>query len=55
MSLRDRFLADPFTVEEDDREHDDTKLKQPPVTRKEMWSYYLYYNGVCISSLFCHL
>ncbi|KAI7850341.1 autophagy-related protein 22-like protein [Circinella umbellata] len=45
MSLRDRFLADPFIIEEDDREHDDTILKQPPVTRKEMWSYYLYYNG----------
>ncbi|KAI9263385.1 autophagy-related protein 22-like protein [Phascolomyces articulosus] len=45
MSLRDRFLADPFTVEEDGEEHDETKLKQPPATRKELWSYYLYYNG----------
>ncbi|KAI9499724.1 autophagy-related protein 22-like protein [Zychaea mexicana] len=45
MSLRDRFFADPFTVEDDGEEHDDSKLKQPPATRKELWSYYLYYNG----------
>ncbi|KAI8146830.1 autophagy-related protein 22-like protein [Fennellomyces sp. T-0311] len=44
MSLRDRFFADPFKEDEGDH-HDESKLKQPRATRKELWSYYLYYNG----------
>ncbi|ORY91851.1 autophagy-related protein 22-like protein [Syncephalastrum racemosum] len=49
--IRERILADPFKVaEEDDANYDDELLdkriqRQPPATKKELWGYYLYYNG----------
>lgn len=44
---------DPFDPIKVDREHidyvcnnDDDLFDQPPATKMELWSYYLYYNGV---------
>jgi hypothetical protein len=38
---------DPFkSLALDDIVVDDTLFDQPPATRLELWSYYLYYNGV---------
>ncbi|KAK9764088.1 hypothetical protein K7432_008712 [Basidiobolus ranarum] len=47
MKIKD-ISADPFKVSQDPEskvpENETTEL-QPPTTRKELWSYYLYYNG----------
>ncbi|KAI9322583.1 autophagy-related protein 22-like protein [Dichotomocladium elegans] len=49
MKWLKHLVANPFNVEPN--EHDDPNKaaiveQQPPATRKELWSYYLYYNGV---------
>lgn len=43
--------ADPFHVNDHETQDYDDKtsnelLEQAPATRKELWGYYLYYNGV---------
>lgn len=58
MALRERIFANPFKVEkhEDEGQEVDENavdqsspaLRQPPATRAELWSYYLYYNGVSV-------
>ncbi|KAI8143996.1 autophagy-related protein 22-like protein [Fennellomyces sp. T-0311] len=50
MSMRERILADPFSIPlNDNHEEDPSKIavinQQPPATKKELWGYYLYYNG----------
>ena len=42
-------LADLTAVEEYDRlfKVDEDAVQQPTTTRRELWSYYLYYNGLC--------
>ncbi|KAI9315385.1 autophagy-related protein 22-like protein [Dichotomocladium elegans] len=42
-SLWREFFADPFVKEEHTLSKEDEP--QPPTTRAELWSYYLYYNG----------
>ncbi|KAI9300519.1 autophagy-related protein 22-like protein [Cunninghamella echinulata] len=53
-SFKNKLLEDPFITSEDDNptssnetiHHNDKSLDlQPPATRKELWSYYFYYNG----------
>lgn len=48
-------VADPFHVNDHEtQDYDKTTsnelLEQAPATRKELWGYYLYYNGVSNSS-----
>lgn len=60
MSLKERVFVNPFKVTkhgEDEQEIDENAidpsspaLRQPPATRAELWSYYLYYNGVSLGS-----
>ncbi|CAO3585772.1 unnamed protein product [Absidia cylindrospora] len=48
MSLPEDLLTDPFKVEgtiDPTTEIGREVLSQPPATQKELWSYYLYYNG----------
>ncbi|KAI8393887.1 autophagy-related protein 22-like protein [Radiomyces spectabilis] len=49
ISLKDSFFADPFVSSDADidpsSEQAQAVLKQPPATKKELWGYYLYYNG----------
>lgn len=45
---------DPFKLAEDDTVSYDSLLEQPPTTRSELWSYYLYYNGVRTKLTYTH-
>lgn len=46
---------EPFSFTEPDnesKEHQQPQLDQPATTKRELYSYYLYYNGVTIITLF---
>ncbi|CAO3583918.1 unnamed protein product [Absidia cylindrospora] len=49
MLSKEKLLKDPFETDEDvidpSTDHGQEVLSQPPATRWELWSYYLYYNG----------
>ncbi|RUS25151.1 autophagy-related protein 22-like protein [Jimgerdemannia flammicorona] len=47
MSLKENFFTDPFKFDESLYSPGDKEVieKQVPTTRKELWGYYLYYNG----------
>lgn len=45
---------DPFKIIDDEGGHveqPDATFDQPPTTKWELWSYYLYYNGVGIHTI----
>jgi hypothetical protein len=54
LLLQDEEKEDPFEhIEYKTEEDEKPELNQPPTTRRELWSYYLYYNGVKYIFTYC--